>query len=711
MAAWLLAAAPALAVEPVGDPAAPLYRLGAVDVIYLTLSPASEAALNSEPDEYVEGTFSRAETDGTPSGVGPPSEPLTVGIRLKGQLGSARSLAQKAAFKIKFNWAKGQKFLGLKKLTLNNMVQDPSNVHEALGYAAFRSSGVAAPRTGYAYVYVNGVDYGLHLDVENVDDVATEKRFGPFQHVYEGAYGSDVETAPAVTPAEVTEAASHFEVDEGDEDDRTDLEALIAAVNDGSGDWSRRVETLADLKEMTRMWAVEKYVGNWDGYAGMEGGYWPNNFYLQSDPDGWFRMLPWGIDQTWSEHLGFDGDAGVLFDRCLADDSCAEMYRRSLRQAQAAIAGQDPDGQAAALEAALQPWIEQEQANARHEYSLGQFQAAVQATRDFIASRAAELTSWLGSQPPEVPASQIQLGLEPDSIVANGVATTTATVAVTDADGNPIPGDEIVLSSSDHGEQATPVVDNDDGTYSAQIVSSTQAGEAVITATDTSVAGSLSDSAELEQVAGLAARLVVTLQPALIPADGGTTSVATAKVSDAHGNPVSGDAVHFSSSDSGQRFGAVRDNGNGTYSVTLTASSTSGSMTIVAADSSVAPAVTGSALMDQTPLAGQGAPADFPASLGSATPGSSGGPAVTLAAAPRHRSKVRRPTFRFGSPDPSATFLCKLDRRPYRACTSPLTLPKLAPGRHTFIVRTMTATGFIGPVNTYAFTVTAPHSH
>jgi hypothetical protein len=41
--------------------------------------------------------------------------------------GSLRTLDQKAAFKIKFDeFIEGQTFLGLKKLTLNNMVEDPS---------------------------------------------------------------------------------------------------------------------------------------------------------------------------------------------------------------------------------------------------------------------------------------------------------------------------------------------------------------------------------------------------------------------------------------------------------------------------------------------------------------------------------------------------------------------------------------------------------
>ena len=134
-----------------------MYDSSTVVVIDLTLPPESVEELGADPDgEYVEGTFSLAETGGTSATVGPFSTPLTVGIRLKGNA-TFHDLDGKAAFKLKFNeFVKGQTFLGLKKMTLNNMVQDPSMVHETLAYEAFRAAGVEAPRTGYADVRVNG---------------------------------------------------------------------------------------------------------------------------------------------------------------------------------------------------------------------------------------------------------------------------------------------------------------------------------------------------------------------------------------------------------------------------------------------------------------------------------------------------------------------------------------------------------------------------
>lgn len=390
-----LAIAPAAAFA---DEAAPMYEPGSVAVIDLTLPQASIEALEDEDtwDEYQPGTFSLAFTDGSPDGVEPASAPMEIGIRLKGKFGSFRPLAGKAAFKLKLNFVKGKKFLGLKKMTLNNMVQDVSMIHEVLAYEVFRSVGVAAPRTGYADVRLNGEDYGLYLNVETFDDVSLERWFGPFddpQHLYEGEYGSDV------TP----EGVDAFEVDEGDEDDRSDLEVLASAVAGQSAAFSERVSGFADLEQMTRMWAAEKYTGHWDGYAGTPGLPFPNNFYLYSSSFGEFQMLPWGTDQTWVERLKFDSGGGLMFNECLAESDCWTLYREALVEVGEAIEALDLDSLAQETAELLEPW--QQLAPPREEHDLEEIEAGVEATRDFLAGRPGELADWLSEhlvyEPPE----------------------------------------------------------------------------------------------------------------------------------------------------------------------------------------------------------------------------------------------------------------------------------------------------------------------
>ena len=134
-------------------------------------------------------------------------------------------------------------------------------IHEILAYKVFRSAGIAAPRTGYAYLRVNGA--GLRPLPEHRDprrrDAAALVRLdaASLRRGIRRARRGDV----------VPGKAGRFSVDEGSETDMGDLEALIAAVNGDRG-LVRASGSRRRPQQMTRMWAVEKYIGHWDSYSG-----------------------------------------------------------------------------------------------------------------------------------------------------------------------------------------------------------------------------------------------------------------------------------------------------------------------------------------------------------------------------------------------------------------------------------------------------------
>lgn len=401
LASLLLAAAPASAV-PIADPAAVVYDPHSVETIDLMLSSGAIADLEVEPSEYVKGTFEMAGTTGGPTGeeTSLTPSPLPVEVRLKGS-GSFRPITGKAAFKLKFK--KADAFLGLRKMTLNNMVQDESMAHEALTYLAFGALDAPALRAGYAYLRLNGEDVGLYANVETLDKVALEKRFGSFedppQHLYEGESGDDV----------LEGEADSFEVDEGDEEERPDLEALIEAVNGGSAEsFSERVAAVADLEEMAQMWAIERYLAHWDGYAGHAQLFErPNNYYLFSDAAGRFQMLPWGTDQTWDLNqeiphriVEFDSEGGLMFNECLADEDCFRLYWKALGEVTDAVEVMEAAVFLAATAAMLAPWQELERESGRGEATEAKVTAAVNETAAFIVNRPDEAREWLAENEP-----------------------------------------------------------------------------------------------------------------------------------------------------------------------------------------------------------------------------------------------------------------------------------------------------------------------
>jgi hypothetical protein len=351
-----LAAGPATASA---DEAAWLFEPDRVAKIDFTLTPEARVALAAEPDEYVRASFAVERDDGVTFG------PITVGLRLKGST-SFRTLDGKAAFKLKFNeFVKGQKFLGLKKLTLNNMVQDATMVREVLSYEAFRAVGLPSWRTGYTWVRVNGDAYGVYLNIETPDDVSLPSFYAETQHLYEGERDVDLDAA----------GLPLFEADEGDEDDRSDLAALVGAVDAWSG-----VASVADLEQMTRFWAVERYIGHWDGYSG-----WiPNNYYLHSEDTGVFTMLPWGTDQTWSARLYYGDPGGLMFDKCIADAVCRALYVKAVWEVTDVLDGLDLRGLLDDTAELLDPWLV---SDPRRETTLAQRDAGLAEIRAFIDAR------------------------------------------------------------------------------------------------------------------------------------------------------------------------------------------------------------------------------------------------------------------------------------------------------------------------------------
>ena len=193
---------------------------------------------------------------------------------------------------------------------------------------------------------------------------------------------------------------------------------------------------------------------------------------------------------------------------------------------------------------------------------------------------------------------------------------------------------------------------------------------------------------------GPAEEVAVSLAPASLPADGHSTSVATATVYDEHGYQLAGEEVIFFSTDPNQKIGPVTDNGDGTYAATITASTAPGTATISAIDESVEPGIVGAAALIQLgPPALPAPPGPPPAQ-----------PIVSFRRHPSHRTRDRTPTFRFASSVPGSSFACRIDRHRMRACESPLTFPRLGFGRHTFEVVAVAAGVSSKPLS-YAFVV------
>ena len=105
-----------------------------------------------------------------------------VGIRGKGNtsLSNVASMdSDRYSFKIEFDqYDSSISYHGLDKLSLNNLIQDNTMMKDYLTYTMMNEFGVAAPLCSFAYITVNGEDWGLYLAVEGVEDSFLQRNYG-----------------------------------------------------------------------------------------------------------------------------------------------------------------------------------------------------------------------------------------------------------------------------------------------------------------------------------------------------------------------------------------------------------------------------------------------------------------------------------------------------------------------------------------------------
>lgn len=206
-----------------------------------------------------------------------------VTMHLKGAAGSFRPYDDKPGMTLNFSkQAKGQKFHGFTKISLNNSVQDPSFVAEAISRELFVAAGVPTPSIDHATVVLNDRDLGLYVVAEGWGKPFLRKHFKEVSgNLYDSGFVQDVD--------------GELDVNSGDEGPgRGPLDRLVAAATDRNrtNRWARLSEVL-DVDRFATLLALEVMTCHWDGY-----GINRNNYRVFHDlSTGRFVFMPHGLDQ------------------------------------------------------------------------------------------------------------------------------------------------------------------------------------------------------------------------------------------------------------------------------------------------------------------------------------------------------------------------------------------------------------------------------
>ena len=266
------AALPGFARKAKPLPGAQIFDKPTLVAFKIELTPAALKSLRDQPRTYVPATVT---IDGAVW--------TNVAIHVKGAAGSTRSVDDRPALTLSFSkLVSGRRWLGLRKIHLNNSVQDPSFMNEYIGSEMFRAANVPTPRVAFATLEFNQRKLGVYVLKEGFTPDFLKCFFREADgNLYDSGLARDVDKA--------------LDLDCGQGViNHADLKALTEAARER--DPALRWERLQQKVEVERLitdTAISVMLSDWDGYPLNR-----NNYRVYFNPSNDRAViLPHGLDQ------------------------------------------------------------------------------------------------------------------------------------------------------------------------------------------------------------------------------------------------------------------------------------------------------------------------------------------------------------------------------------------------------------------------------
>ncbi|WP_321476700.1 CotH kinase family protein [uncultured Paludibaculum sp.] len=225
----------------------------------------------------------------------------SIGVRFKGNASFRRSSSVKKSFKLDFNeYDSEAKFLGLKKLNLNNGDLQPDFLREKL-FLDFTAKYIPAMRAVHTRVYVNDEYWGLYIAVEEPDKTMMQSRFGDSEdgNLFE-AGESNATLAYLGTDSARYSQLYELKTNEAANDYSDLIEFLDILNNTDAAELPAKLEPICDVQNMLYGIALNILFVNLDSYAGSA-----SEFMLYHRQDtGQFIHIHWDLNES----FGTTGD-------------------------------------------------------------------------------------------------------------------------------------------------------------------------------------------------------------------------------------------------------------------------------------------------------------------------------------------------------------------------------------------------------------------
>lgn len=256
---------------------------------------------------YILGSEARLGGDVTIDGT----EYKNVGVRYKGY-SSYSSTRKKNPFNIDLDYAlPDQNHLGVQKIKLSNVIQDPSFIREILSYEIGRKY-MPASKANFAMVYVNDAFIGVFTNVESIESDFLQTYFHSSGNTFVKGNPETVDLNGANSNlgnqlgTDISNYTSLYDMKSSGSQDWDNLYSLIDVLNEDPAS----IETILNVDRTLWMHAFNYTVINFDSYVG-----YAQNYYLYQDDNGQFNPILWDLNMSFGSYrLSDDSDHWDGFD-------------------------------------------------------------------------------------------------------------------------------------------------------------------------------------------------------------------------------------------------------------------------------------------------------------------------------------------------------------------------------------------------------------
>ncbi len=310
-----------------------------------------------------------------------------IGVNLKGT-SSFQPIDQKPAFRVDINhFVKGARLFGLKEILLNNMVQDPSMIHERLAYWIGRQIGsVPTPRSNHAWVTMNGTALGLYATVEEAKDTMMAYSFADASGGVFTINYADFST----------KYLPNFQYQDGNDDTTLITDTMSALTQQPASAATAAAGQSVNMHEFARYWALMVLTGHWGGWP-----YAPDpepvgaNARIYADPTSkQLYFIPQGINDAFGTG-DFDFIATLkskLAKDCARTPSCFQDFSGQLMEILGKAQQLNWTAEAARVSAQIASYVSMDTKKPNSDADVAMYQQQV---ANFMNDRSASITKYL----------------------------------------------------------------------------------------------------------------------------------------------------------------------------------------------------------------------------------------------------------------------------------------------------------------------------